>query len=361
LANRASTTEEFRSLNLAKQTVARPPADDVRSMVLAASMQARAGEVLHGKKLAFLVGAPRGGTTWLQLLLSRSPSVVTAHETHLFNVFMRSMLDQWNHDYGSGTRIGPTSLLSKEEFTDLLRSVSGVVLAKIAERRPSATIVLDKTPDHVNCWREILDLWPEAHFVHIIRDPRSVVASLRVASKSWASQWASSRISANCERWISDVSNGRRIRWATENYQEVFYEELISDGPAILLRLLERLGVQSSLEECRRYADQCRIDNLKAGKLDNAPFAMTNRNQSYRIGAADSWRVELSKWDVALVERLAGPLMAELGYAPANGRTATSVFVAMGWTAREMARTAKRRLRRLAEKSGLVRGMSAYQ
>jgi hypothetical protein len=319
------------------------------------TLMAHAEEVLHGKKLVFLVGAPRSGTTWLQLLLSRSPSVVTAHETHLFDGFMRSMTDQWSHDRKIGSQIGPTNLLTGEEFRGLLRGVSATVLAKIAQLKPAATVVLDKTPDHVNCWREILDLWPDAHFIHIIRDPRSVVASLRVASKTWAREWASSRISRNCERWISDVSNGRQIRLATKNYQEVTFEELISNGPEVLMRLLSNLGVHPPAAECQRYAEECRIENLKAGKLDNAPFAMTNRNESYRIGSTDSWRVELSKWDIALVERLAGPLMSELGYTPANSSKALSAFVGVGSTTWQVARAAKRSLSRFAERNRLVR------
>ena len=66
-----------------------------------------------------------------------------------------------------------------KNFAPWCASVSGFVFAKIAQSKPSATIVLEKTPNHVNCWREILDVWPQAHFIHIIRDPRSVVASLR--------------------------------------------------------------------------------------------------------------------------------------------------------------------------------------
>jgi hypothetical protein len=277
--------------------------------------------------------------------LSRSPSVLTVHETHLFELFMRSMVEQWKHDRGTGTLIGLTALLSEEEFRALLRSVSAEVFAKIAQRKPSATVILEKTPNHVRHWREILDLWPDAHFIHIIRDPRSVVASLRAASKSWARQWASSKISTNCEMWISDVSAGRQIRSATHNYQEVTFEELIADGSEVLMRLLASVGVPSSREECRRYVEECKIENLKAGKLDNAPFAMTNA--SYRVGTTDSWRVELSKWEIALIERLTGTLMSELGYACTSFSKAMSAFVGAGWSTWVVARAVKRRLNAL--------------
>ncbi len=318
--------------------------------------QSQVEAALRGKKLVFLVGAPRSGTTWLQLLLTRSPSVATAQETHLFDNFMRSMLEQWKHDRDTGARTGLTLLLSEEEFRSLLRGVCAVVFDKIAQSKPSATVVLEKTPNHVYCWREILDLWPDAHFIHIIRDPRSVVASLRVASKSWGRDWASSRIPQNCERWISDVTNGRQMRSATRNYQEVTFEELLSDGPEVLMRLFAGLGVESSLDQCRQYVDECKLENLKAGKLENAPFNVAKMHpESFRIGTTDSWRTELSKWEIALVERLAGPLMSELGFAPANGSKAMSVFVDAGWNTFVVARAAKRWLRQFAERRGFVR------
>lgn len=304
-------------------------------------------DVLRGKKLVFLVGAPRSGTTWLQLLLSRSPSVATAQETHLFSAFLSSIVTRWNDDRRTGARVGVVQVLNDDEYRGLLRLASGFVLAKIAQSKSSATVVLDKSPSHVGCSREILEAWPEAHFIHIIRDPHSVVASLRVASKSWASEWASARISTNCERWIADVVRGRQIRSATTNYQEVKYEELITDGPGVLMRIFTGLGVPSSLDECRRYVGECNIQNLKVGKLDGAPFDVAKMGkESWRIGTTDSWRVELSKWEIALVERLTGPLMSELGYAPADGSKAVSVFVGMGWSAWKVARAGKRRLRR---------------
>lgn len=308
-------------------------------------------EVLGGKQLVFLVGAPRSGTTWLQLLLSRSPSIATAQETHLFSAFLSSMVTQWNEDRRTGARVGVVQVLNDAEYCSLLRLASGFVLAKIAQSKPSASVVLDKSPSHVACSREILKAWPEAHFIHIIRDPRSVAASLRVASKSWASQWASSRISTNCERWIADVGRGRQIRSATRNYQEIKYEELIADGPGALMRILRGLGLPSTLDECRRYVDECNIQNLKAGKLDGAPFDVAKMGkESWRIGTTDSWRVELSAWEIALIERLAGPLMSELGFKPASDSRLVSILVGAGCTAKNALRAGKRRLRRLKKR-----------
>jgi Sulfotransferase family len=301
----------------------------------------QAEAILCGKKLVFLVGSPRSGTTWLQLLLSRSPAIATTPETQLFSHYMRSMVAQWNDDRMTGRPIGLTTLLGDEEFRGLLRSTSAFVFAKIAQSKSSATVVLEKTPDHVHCSREILELWPDAHFIHIIRDPRSVAASLRAASRSWASDWASAGAWRNCERWIADVSTGRQIRSATPNYHEVTYEELSVGGPDVVMRLFAGLGIPSSLDECKRYIDECNIENLKRLAVPEGFF---------RSGRTDSWQVELSAWEIALVEHVAGPLMSELGFKPVNRSKALAALVGIACTSKDAARVLKRRLRNFLER-----------
>jgi len=312
----------------------------------------QAEDLLCGKQVVFLVGAPRSGTTWLQLLLSRSPFIATAQETDLFNIFLRPIVTEWDRYRRTGEPASLSEVLAEEEFRTLLRTVSGFVFAKIAQAKPSATVVLEKTPNHVNCWQEILDLWPDAHFIHIIRDPRSVVASLRHAAKSWGPQgWGgSSQVSTISERWRRDVTDGRQIRSATYNYQEVTFEELLSDTSNVLMRILTGLGIRLRLDECQRYVDECSIENLKAAKLTNAPFDLARIGRyRFRIGTTDSWRIELSKWEVALVEYTTRPLMSELGFKPANSSKVLSGLVDLSRAAKDAARSAKQRFQSLAK------------
>ena len=117
------------------------------------------------------------------------------------------------------------------------------------------------------------------------------------------------------------------------------------------MRILGRLGVPASLDDCQRYVDECNIKNLKAGKLNNAPFDVAKMGkESFRIGATDSWRIELSTWEIALVERLAGPLMSELGFEPVNRSGIMSAILDLDRKVKGARRAAKRRLQSLAER-----------
>ena len=74
----------------------------------------------------------------------------------------------------------------------------------------------EKTPNNIYCISEILDLFPEAKFVHVIRDGRDVVLSLH--------QNRDFNIPAAVFRWLSAVEAGIRFR----------------GNPGIILSVMER-------------------------------------------------------------------------------------------------------------------------
>ncbi len=233
-------------------------------------------ELLGSRRVVFLVGAQRSGTTWLQLLLSRSPLVATAPETHLFSVAMRSLFSSWNID---ARPTGLHHLFAESEYRDVLRHVATWVLAKVADRKPSATVILEKTPDHILFWRDILSVFPEAHFIHIIRDPRAVVASMLAVAHSWGPRWAPGEIFAATDRWTAFVAVGRQIKSATPRYYEIAYEELVASGSHHLERLFKWLCIDVSPGECERYLQDCHIDRLQEGELDGMEIAIGQRRR----------------------------------------------------------------------------------
>lgn len=280
-------------------------------------------EIIDGKHLVFLVGAPRSGTTWLQLMLARSKRIATANETHLFAVYMRSLLDGNERFRGNPRAIGLAPLLSEAEYRDIVREFSSAVLARILATKPDADVILEKTPSHVQCWRDILDLYPEAKFLHLIRDPRAVVASLKSASKSWGASWVSSRLIDNCAVWSTSVAAGRAIGGATKSYLEVRYEDLKQHGAETLLSIFEWIGVASSPSECLALLEDTSIEKLRSGRVKDAPWDIAGEPRGfYREGETASWRKVLSEFETFLVEAQAKELMTALGYQPeARSRT----------------------------------------
>lgn len=270
--------------------------------------------MLADKKLVFIVGSARSGTTWLQRLLSQSPHAATAPETHLFSTYLRPLPEAWRKH--QGTWIGLSHLISEDELVEWMRSFAGLCLGRLAASRPDASILIEKTPKHGERAADILRLFPEAFFVHVIRDPRAVVASLRAASRSWGATWAPGRVRDASRKWRKEVTNAREIPSLTERYTEVRYEDLHSDGPGEIMRLFSWMDEPVGREEAEAYATASAFE--KASPAVRSAKEVDKR--FLRRGEVDSWRRELSGSDIAIIESLTRKQMAELRYEPVAGR-----------------------------------------
>ena len=266
--------------------------------------------------LVFIVGAPRSGTTWLQLLLSQSDRVCTSNETHLFSWYLDSLFRTWDDMKNNSRSVGIHHLIDEDAYFGMIRDLADTILYKIYSAKPSATVCLEKTPGHALSWRNILRVFPESRFLHILRDPRAVVASLSSAGKGWGRAWASPGIVENAKLWGSHVASAREIRTATPNYLEIRYEDLWSDTAGELHRLFEWLEVPVSIDAAKNYADACKIEALKGGehKLETAWSLESEPVGFFGSGGRDTWKSTLGRRQIAAIEQVSGKWMDQLGY-----------------------------------------------
>lgn len=274
---------------------------------------------MPARKYVFIVGSPRSGTTWLQLLLNQHSEVATSQETHLFHNYL-GPLDQAYRgalETRAERGVGLHNVLSPEEFYGLCRSLALRALEGIAAGRPDARVVVEKSPEHGRYGELILRLIPDAHFIHLIRDPRDVVASLQSAGRGWGRTWASSLPAGSARRWADSVRRAREIASRTPRYRELRYEDLLEKGPERLGELFAWLGLRAEPELCERAVRTCSIENLRSASPEiDSPWSLEQEPPGfYRKGRAGGWRTDLTRSELRVVEHLAGDLMAELGYA----------------------------------------------
>jgi hypothetical protein len=261
------------------------------------------------RRYVFLVGCPRSGTTWLQILLSQHPLVSSRKETNLF-VYLGPLVETWDRHKTNVQGVGLQTVLSDDDFVHLVKSFAEYVLDRIGDGR----VILEKTPDHVRLAALILRIIPEAWFIHLVRDPRAVTSSLISAGGSWGSHWASTSAARNARRWVKAVAAGREIRQMTTRYLEVRYEDLLSDGIECLSHIFGWLELEAEPNFCKEAIEACTIDKFRSGAT-KAPWPLeTDPEGFYRKGAAGSWREDLSNSDIRVIEYVAGDLMKEFGY-----------------------------------------------
>ena len=141
------------------------------------------------------------------------------------------------------------------------------------------------------------ELFPQARFIHLLRDARD-------CAKSAVSASFAGNVYYGLEPWMNSEESWDRLRprLAPHQYLEVRYEELVAEPERVLTAICEFLGL-----------------SFEPQMLDLS--STTYEPPSPRF--ANQWRRGMSARDISLVEARVGPMMAARGYelvSPAHRR-----------------------------------------
>jgi hypothetical protein len=247
--------------------------------------------------MIFVVGVQRSGTNWLQRIIASHPDVFAMpSETELFSRGIRPLAERFHHGAASSPVPG-TTYADREALLDALRVFCDGVFAAARDRlAPSASRIVERTPDHVRELDLIAEIYPDAWFVHIIRDGRDVARSLLAQS------WGPDTMEAAAASWAAGIAAARRAAPAIAHYVEVRYEELLASPEEEIRKLFSTIGLDGGVD----------------GALTESG-ARFNVDPSAPTVAAGKWRERLSADDVAIFEQVAGGTLRDLGYDTAPG------------------------------------------
>lgn len=183
-------------------------------------------------------GAPRSGTTYLQKVLDSHPEVAITNEHRVFEWLQRS-LELCDDDRAV---FNHREQLRRWLTDDLPRRLR----AYYRETFPAARWWGDKNPHYAARPETVATLracYPGARLVHIVRDPRAVVASLMRKRKDSGEAWIAPEQAHTMV--VGHVDNARRCveeAGAARGY-ELRYEDLVADDEGAARRLFSWLGV----------------------------------------------------------------------------------------------------------------------
>jgi hypothetical protein len=221
-------------------------------------------------------------------------------------------------------RRGLPSVLTGVQLRQLLRDTAVGIYRTALGSKPSARVLLDKEPTNTFHLDLIVDLFPEARLIHLLRDGRDVASSLVAANHGWASDWAPSRVADGARAWQEHVRTARRGRELGVPYVEVRYEDLLRSPVDSLLELFDFAGVIGDRETAQSIADEFSIERVRANGRTSGGLSwsgeLSQRGPAvepegfYRRGTAGGWQGEWSRREKAEFDRVAGDLLVELGY-----------------------------------------------
>lgn len=271
-------------------------------------------------KRVFIVGFPRSGTTWVMWLLARLPGVSVLQQSGLFHA-LEDLRTWWKRshrfsDGSGGERRGTDELLDAEGYARLVRPLTEHVFRAIADATPGTQVVVEQTPENLQFQDEVLELYPDAYFLHVVRDPRDAACSMRRAARSWDNEFPGRPIHI-ANRWVEYAERARKLAARTERFHSVRYEDLLERGPAELAAIAEWLGLEVSSEEVERAVAACAFSEVKGRETGRVPKGFFGR------GTSGAWHSDLSRRDLRVLEYVLGDELEAAGYERAHPRSRT--------------------------------------
>lgn len=288
------------------------------------------------KGIIFVVGASRSGTTMLNRILGKHPSIAAMNELHYFGdlfefganqrlfqgkrlvdtvakLFARYRRGLWYDRLVEGDSESAKTIVNdirgpmdgKELFYRFIEQVA---------KETGASLVAEQTPRNIYYAADLLEAYPDARVLHIVRDPRAVIASQKrrwtrrsalnaknIPMLEAVREWLNYHPYTMSLLWKKAFTAGRGVE-ASDRYMRVRFEDLVEDPWQVVGRVCGFLGV--SFEK----------GMLEIPQIDSSVRSADNAAVGIQKTAVDSWKNVLSEGEVLLIERLLSGEMQGLGY-----------------------------------------------
>jgi hypothetical protein len=295
--------------------------------------------------LVFVVGNSRSGTTMTARLLGAHPDVHALAELHFFEELWspsdglaelplaqrKTLVAKLLHRAHVGYNLRQSRGLVDEDQLACLAEPPGSAVEVFARtlrheaRSHDARIAVEQTPRNALIADQILELFPTARVISLVRDPRDVALSTR----NW---WKRAKLGSTnltplttlrrlvdyhplivALLWRSTVRAADRIE--DPRHLQVRFEDLAGDAPAIVPALCRHIGIDF---------DPVMLD-ITAASSSNRPDGSGVRGIDPSV--IGRWRERLPRSESWIVERIAGAEMRRHGYPPSHTGPGTRLAV----------------------------------
>lgn len=284
--------------------------------------------------MIFVTGASRSGTTVVTRILDGHSDVCGLRETHFFGEFCDPRHDPADKAIDLSRAMTALFVRQNEGILSTSRRSSDPGLAAVLEAvgeqgaaeafavaaaafasRAGKLVPCEQTPRNIYYARELLEWYPQARFVHVLRDPRGVMASQKfrwrrrslMADPSQMSRTQQLRTWINYHPYtVARLWNAAtRLALQLENHPRFFllrFEDLVRDPPSYVRRVCDFLQIEYE----PRMLD---IEHLNSSHVSAA-----HSRRGLDPASVEAWKGRLSRSERAIVHRRCGTLMRRTGY-----------------------------------------------
>ncbi|MDA8819658.1 sulfotransferase [Schleiferiaceae bacterium] len=225
------------------------------------------------KQIIFLISAPRSGSTLLQKLLVTSEKINTAAEPWWLLPLLRYKSNQGYESYNK--RIASKAIqdfdayFNKATGSSLDSEIAKMVQEAYCLLAPDGGYFLDKTPRYYLIVDELRELFPQAKFIFLTRNPLEILASKLSSHNGTFHAYYKYKI--DLYQSVKSITNSLHTR--EDNIFHLDYNELISSESNCVKQLKSFLQLDD--------IDSKKINQVEVNGRMGDPKAMT-QNEGIR-------------------------------------------------------------------------------
>jgi hypothetical protein len=172
----------------------------------------------------FILSSIRSGSTLLRLMLNAHSQIHAPHELHLSSIKVQL----------SGRYV----TVAMDEIgldADALQFLLWDRLLHRELTRDGKSVLVNKTPNDAFIWRRIVECWPDARFIFLLRHPAAVTNSWQRARK----QWSRDEVADDVLEYMDAVEQAR----SEHGGLTVRYEDVTTHPEREMKRICQFIGV----------------------------------------------------------------------------------------------------------------------
>lgn len=279
----------------------------------------------------FVVGYSRSGTTLLQLLIAAHAGFRTGRETHLFKHALVP-ISNWISGFISTKELDlvldrlsrkselALDMVARDRLYKEAQSATGLRVTRLMHEtmlhlagKPDDRGFrwVEKSPRHAMYIPEILNLFPKANIINIVRDPRDVVSS-RIKMRDFSNHLKEfTYYLMRAEEWRVYVEKSLSFAAGSDRVMTVRYENLAANPSETMTDVMTFLGERFEPESLETFAEQYANVIL--------PWEHRHKNLCAKgtiVNRAGIWRERITPAQARMVEHLCTKLMDRFKYEP---------------------------------------------
>ena len=296
--------------------------------------------------MIFVVGNSRSGTTMMGRILGKHPSVYTFGELHFFGQLcappfssearkeeiekvasqLYCIQQEGYRTHGNPHRFLNEARTFLEGLTTYPETQAALFEAFLCHgtTENGGTIPCDQTPRNVFYIADILELYPKARIINMIRDPRDVLLSQKRKWKRRFLGGSDMPIKETLRDWMNYHPITISHIWRTavtaaeqflqhERVTSIYFEELLAQPEATVKRLCDFVGITYTYE-------MLQIPQVGSSVAGDQPQELGINPHRAHSWHSETTGGELSSGEIYLNQRITAALMKKHNYSPVSIR-----------------------------------------